>query len=80
MMLIVEKDPHAPPERPLHRQADPIHTALECWQTNIKQRDLKEEVLDYWRETVHVTGTGRPVDAIIAPLAPFVAPPHGTNK
>jgi hypothetical protein len=29
--------------------------------------------MDYWNSTSSVTGTGRPVDAIVAPLAPFAA-------
>jgi hypothetical protein len=29
--------------------------------------------MEYWNETASHTGTGRPVDAIISPLAPFAA-------
>jgi len=80
MMPLIEEQPNAPPEQALHRPSEATLTAFEHWQTNVKQRDLKEEVLDYWRKTANVTGTGRPVDAIIVPMAPFAAPPHGTNR
>jgi len=44
-----------------------------------KKRDLQQEYLEYWQSSVHATGTGRPVDAIISPVAPYAAPPHGLN-
>ncbi len=80
MMEIVEEIPDTPFERALHRPSGVTLSAFEHWQVNVKQRNLKEEVLDYWRETAKVTGTGRPVDALITAMAPFAAPPHGTNR
>lgn len=70
----------APPEVAMHRPRPLNLTAYQYWQVNIKQRELRQAYLDHWRETVSVTGTGRPVDALIAPMAPYVAPPHGTNR
>ncbi|KAJ9626890.1 hypothetical protein H2203_003346 [Taxawa tesnikishii (nom. ined.)] len=32
-----------------------------------------QEYMEYWNSTKELTGTGRPVDALIAPLAPFAA-------
>lgn len=55
-------------------------SAYELWQVQKLKRDLREEYLDYWNASVELTGTGRPVDAILSPCAPFVAPPHGMNK
>jgi amidase len=55
-------------------------TAFEFWQVNLRQRELRQAYLDHWRETVNVTGTGRPVDAIIAPVAPYAAMSHGQHK
>ncbi|KAF7762070.1 hypothetical protein Agabi119p4_8663 [Agaricus bisporus var. burnettii] len=55
-------------------------TAFEFWQVNVLQRQLRQEYLDRWRETANVTGTGRPVDAIIAPVAPYAAMPHGQHR
>lgn len=55
-------------------------SAYELWQAQKKKRDLRQEYLAHWEATNQATGTGRPVDAIIAPVAPFAAPPHGQYK
>jgi amidase len=55
-------------------------SAYELWQVQKLKRDLRQEYLDYWNASVELTGTGRPVDAILSPCAPYVAPPHGMNK
>ena len=55
-------------------------SAYELWQVQKLKRGLRQEYLDHWNATVELTGTGRPVDAILSPCAPYVAPPHGTNK
>ena len=55
-------------------------SAYELWQVQKLKRDLRGEHLDYWNASVELTGTGRPVDAILSPCAPFVAPPHGMNE
>lgn len=66
--------------------AEPIETgppytpgisAYELWKLHKKRIALREEYLNAWRATADATGTGRPVDAIIAPVAPYAAPPHG---
>ena len=48
--------------------------ASETASTNIKLREYKSRYLDYWNSTSTLTGTGRPVDAFISPIAPFAAP------
>jgi len=55
-------------------------SAYDLWQIHKKKRDLRQEYLEYWLATENVTGTGRPVDAIISPVAPFTATPHGKNS
>jgi amidase len=40
---------------------------------NVQHRTLKKEYMDYWNSTSSQTSTGRPVDAVISPLAPFPA-------
>ncbi|KAI0365222.1 general amidase [Pilatotrama ljubarskyi] len=52
-------------------------SAYELWQVQKKRTTLREEYLAHWRATAARTGTGRPVDAIISPVAPFPPPPHG---
>jgi len=69
-----------PPERAMHRPPALNLTAFEYWRLNIRQRELRQEYLEHWLKTATVTGTERPVDAIICPVAPYVAPPHGNNK
>jgi amidase len=48
-------------------------TASEIAATNVKLRQLKKEYMDYWNSTEKLTSTGRPIDAVISPLAPFPA-------
>ncbi|KAL8763517.1 MAG: hypothetical protein Q9184_000729 [Pyrenodesmia sp. 2 TL-2023] len=40
---------------------------------NVAKREWQKEYMEYWNSTAEVTGTGRPVDAVIAPVAPFAA-------
>lgn len=47
---------------------------------NIAKREYQKEYMEYWNNTTHLTSTGRPVDAIIAPLAPFAAARPGRYK
>ncbi|KAH9935683.1 general amidase [Fomitopsis serialis] len=55
-------------------------SAYALWQIQKARADLRKEYLDHWQKTAEISGTGRPVDAIISPGAPFVAPPHGRNN
>jgi amidase len=41
--------------------------------TNVAKREMQKRYMDYWNSTEELTGTGRPVDGFIAPLAPFAA-------
>jgi len=44
---------------------------------NNERNNLAKKYMDYWNASVGKTDTGRPVDALICPVAPFTAPPHG---
>lgn len=48
-------------------------TATHIAQTNLDHRKWKKEYMDAWNSTASATGTGKPMDAIIAPLAPYPA-------
>ncbi len=48
-------------------------TASQIAATNVEIRRCKKAYLDYWNSTEALTGTGRPVDGVIAPLAPYPA-------
>ncbi|KAF9241339.1 general amidase, partial [Melanogaster broomeanus] len=54
-------------------------TAYQLWQVQKTRSNLRTQYLEHWNETVEKTGTGRPVDAIICPAAPYAATPHGRN-
>ncbi|KAF9241340.1 general amidase [Melanogaster broomeanus] len=54
-------------------------TAYQLWQVQKTKSNLRTQYLEHWNKTVEQTGTGRPVDAIICPAAPYAAPPHGRN-
>ena len=49
------------------------YSATDIMKTNIAKREAQKDYLEYWNSTAELTGTGRPVDAIISPLAPFAA-------
>ncbi|THH02822.1 hypothetical protein EW026_g23 [Hermanssonia centrifuga] len=55
-------------------------SAYQLWQVQKEKTALRQKYLEHWNSTVQSTGTGRPVDAIIAPVAPYTAVPHGMNK
>lgn len=40
---------------------------------NVAKREAQKAYMEYWNSTAELTGTGRPVDAVISPLAPFAA-------
>ena len=48
-------------------------TASKIAATNVLKRQYQKEYMEYWNSTEKHTGTGRPVDAFVAPLAPFPA-------
>jgi len=55
-------------------------SAYQLWQLQKAKLKIRQEYLAMWEETTKTTGTGRPVDAIISPVAPYAAPPHGKNR
>jgi amidase len=47
--------------------------ATDIMTNQVEKREAEKEYLEYWNSTSKLTGTDRPVDAIISPLAPFAA-------
>ena len=72
-----EADPNVIPEFRLPRQ--PLD-AYQLWQLSKKRRELRKELLDRWQATESLTGTGRPIDGLICPPAPYAAVPHGQTR
>ncbi|KXL49123.1 hypothetical protein M433DRAFT_158983 [Acidomyces richmondensis BFW] len=62
-----------PPAPQVIMEESPQASASEIMATNIAKRELQKEYLEYWNSTAEQSGTGRPVDAVISPLAPFAA-------
>lgn len=48
-------------------------TATDIMKTNIAKRQAQKAYMEYWNSTAALTTTGRPVDALICPAAPFAA-------
>ena len=46
------------------------YNASEIAKSNIEIREFRKEYMERWNATKEVTGTGRPIDGLIAPLAP----------
>ena len=79
--LIQSMDPNADPDYiPPFRMPRPKMSAYEVWQLNKERRALRKVLMDRWEATAQQTGTGRPIDAIICPVAPYPAVPHGQMK
>ena len=55
-------------------------SASDISKNNIAKREYQKDYMEYWNDTTRSTSTGRPVDAIIGPLAPFAAARPGRYK
>ncbi|KDQ63721.1 hypothetical protein JAAARDRAFT_120627 [Jaapia argillacea MUCL 33604] len=69
-----------PSEVPYFRKPREPLSAYQLWQLHAKKRQLRKDHLDRWQATASQTGTGRPIDALICPVAPYVAVPHGQTR
>ncbi|CZR68251.1 probable general amidase [Phialocephala subalpina] len=67
-------------EAVLGPEPTPEANASQIIEANIAVRDYRKTYLDYWNSTSEITGTGRPVDAFIMPLAPFPPPQPGQAR
>ena len=57
-----------------------VISAFELFKIQKRRAVLRKEYLDQWQSTRVSTSTGRPMDAIISPVAPSPAPPHGKSN
>ena len=57
-------------------QADASHIA----KVNVAKREAQKGYMEYWNSTADVTATGRSVDAVISPVAPFAGARPGLHK
>lgn len=47
--------------------------ATDIMALNVAKREAQKQYMEYWNSTAEISGTGRPVDALVCPLAPFAA-------
>jgi amidase len=47
--------------------------AMEIAQVNVAKREYQKLYMDYWNSTAELTGTGRPVDAVLCAAAAHAA-------
>ncbi|KAL1960109.1 hypothetical protein VTO42DRAFT_281 [Malbranchea cinnamomea] len=62
-----------PPQVELIHGRDKQKTAQEIAAINVAKREYQKAYLDYWNSTASLTGTGRPVDGFLSPVAPWAA-------
>ncbi|KAL8952668.1 MAG: hypothetical protein Q9222_001436 [Ikaeria aurantiellina] len=53
--------------------SDPPKDAMHIAANNVALREYRKEYMEYWNSTSEMTGTGEPVDVVVAPIAPFPA-------
>lgn len=61
------------------RGRDP-YTPAEIFKLNLEREAFRSKALAHWNATHERTVSGRPVDAILCPVAPTLAPPHNTTR
>ncbi len=54
-------------------------TADKIWEINLRLREYQKEYMEYWNGTARQTKSGKPVDAILTPVAPFAALQFGNT-
>lgn len=52
----------------------------DTFQLNTQRDAFRLKLLNHWNETKNRTASGRPIDAIISPVAPSLAPKHNATR
>jgi amidase len=63
-----------------HARGRGEYTVAEIFRLNLEREAFRAKALLHWNATQQRTSTGRPVDAILCPIAPTLAPPHDTTS
>lgn len=66
-------EPQAAQISDIYGTKNPPMDAIKIAETNVLKREVQKDYMEYWNSTKELTSTGRPVDAVIAPCAPFAA-------
>ncbi|KZT08664.1 amidase [Laetiporus sulphureus 93-53] len=56
------------------------YAAEEIFRLNVSREAFRTRIAAHWNDTRWRTATGRPVDAVLSPVAPTLAPPHDTTR
>jgi amidase len=62
-----------------HAQGRQPFSVEEIFKLNLERETFRARALMHWNATSARTATGRPVDAILCPVAATLAPPHDTT-
>jgi len=62
-----------------HARGRPPYTPAEMFRLNVEREAFRTKALAHWSATAERTISGRPVDVILSPVAPTLAPPHNTT-
>lgn len=62
-----------------HAKSKP-YAVHETWKLNVERETFRAKALQYWNATRDLTSTGRPFDAILAPVAPTLASRHDQTR
>ncbi|KAK2743324.1 Acetamidase [Onygenales sp. PD_40] len=57
----------------------PQFDATQIAATNVAKREYQKLYMEYWNSTAQLTGTGRPIDGVFCPTAPFAASRQRNN-
>lgn len=80
---VLAKDPPVPQTKwimsqvPNNGQPFPV---AEIFKLNLEREAFRTKIANLWNESQRLTTTGRPVDAILSPVAATLAPPHDTTR
>ncbi|KAJ1305475.1 hypothetical protein OPQ81_000482 [Rhizoctonia solani] len=66
--------------RILPDSTDSGSTLAQSWATNVRRDQFRARALKHWNETALRSKSSRPVDAVLCPAAPTLAPPHGAAR
>ncbi|KDQ63118.1 hypothetical protein JAAARDRAFT_29117 [Jaapia argillacea MUCL 33604] len=80
---IMENDPPVPQTSWIMSQVPnggKPYTVRETFKLNLEREAFRIKVANHWNDTRSRTTTGRPVDAILSPVAATLAPPHDTTR
>lgn len=62
------------------QETDPHANALQVAAINVQKREYQKLYMEYWNSTAEHTGTGRPVDGLLCPVAPHASVTRGKYK